>query len=90
MPESCPSTAPSYQNDVAPLVQSKCVPCHGPGGLESSISFTTYQPIFDRRFDVLQRVAHCLMPPADAGVAQQLDSSERELIAAWVVCGAAP
>jgi hypothetical protein len=88
VPQSCPATAPTYHDEIAPLIQSKCVPCHGPGGIEESISFTTYKPIYSRRFDVLQRVAHCVMPPADAGVAEQLDSSERELLAAWVVCGA--
>ena len=31
-PSACPSPAPSYVSDVAPIVSSHCLQCHAPGG----------------------------------------------------------
>jgi uncharacterized membrane protein len=85
LPASCPSSPPSYQGAIAPLISARCLICHSPGGQEQSIPFTTYQNVFAERSPMLDQVYACNMPPAGA---QQLSSQERNLLLTWLVCGA--
>jgi uncharacterized membrane protein len=85
-PTACPSPAPSYATDVAPILQSRCVPCHGPGGVEAARPFDTYANITraaDNPNRMLTQIHACLMPPAGQ---PPLTSAERKAILGWIVC----
>ena len=85
LPASCPSAAPSYAADVAPLVSSRCVACHGPGGVSSEKPLGSYPQLFQRRETTLVELHDCLMPPKAAA---PLTASERHALERWLVCGA--
>jgi hypothetical protein len=82
IPASCPTPMPAYQ-DVSPIVQRDCVPCHAAatGGKDE----TSYDLVYAQRNAVLVQVGNCLMPP---GGSPQLQASERDLLLTWLVCGA--
>jgi uncharacterized membrane protein len=82
---NCPSPAPSYANDVRPILNARCTTCHSPGGQEAVRDFTTYAGVFAQRQPMLTQVYSCRMPPA--GNAQPT-TQERQTLVAWLVCGA--
>lgn len=85
LPTACPTPAPSYSSDVAPIVKERCLLCHGPGGPQASVPLADYASIHARRTTVLTQVYGCRMPPAGAA---ELTSDERATLLAWLVCGA--
>ncbi|MFO0758448.1 MAG: hypothetical protein U0359_18290 [Byssovorax sp.] len=85
VPASCPSSAPSYQSDVAPLLETYCTSCHSAGGSEPSKLLDSYASAAKWSSDVESEIASCGMPPS--GEAQPTDA-EREVILTWIVCGA--
>jgi mono/diheme cytochrome c family protein len=85
LPPGCPSPVPSYQNQVASVIASRCVSCHGPGGQNAALPFTTYQQVFNSRIAILNQVYHCVMPPAGNPAP---DAQQRALLLGWLVCGA--
>lgn len=85
-PTSCPSPAPSYTADVAPIVTRRCRPCHTAGGSEETAALDTYEQARARREEIMVRVKSCLMPPADQ---PQLTDAERTALLGWLDCGAA-
>jgi len=88
LPPSCPSPAPSYSTQVNDIIQTYCVPCHSPTGIESALPFVTYDDITGspgRFTDMLGQVHACRMPPPDA--AQPLEA-DRVALLGWLVCGA--
>ncbi len=85
LPNGCPSPAPSYRNQVAAVIANRCLSCHGPGGQEAALPFTTYQAVFASRSTILNQVYHCVMPPAGNPAP---DAQERTLFLGWLVCGA--
>lgn len=81
-----PSAAPSYQTEVAPIIEAECLACHGPGGTEQgSHDLSTYDSLYPQRTDVLTQVYNCRMPPG--GVAP-LSPDDRQTLLTWLVCGA--
>ena len=85
LPATCTS-APSYDAAIAPLIQRRCLGCHGPGGIEyPQRDLSTYPQLFSRRGTALGQVYGCVMPPLDAG---QLTSDERAALLEWFVCNA--
>jgi cytochrome c5 len=86
VPASCPTAAPSYQSDVAPLLGTYCNSCHGAGGSESDKALDSYAGVARLLTDVEGEVAGCSMPPS--GSAAPTDA-ERATILAWIVCGGA-
>ena len=85
VPESCPSSAPSYATDVAPLLQKYCVSCHSATGSEPGHLLDTQSGVAAAAEHVKSEVAGCSMPPS--GSTAPTDA-ERETILAWLVCGA--
>jgi hypothetical protein len=84
-PEICPDPAPSYANDVSPILQTYCVRCHGPGGVESNKPLTTWAEVKSRYGAILQQVyVGCVMPPA--GEPQITDPTERAKLLGWLEC----
>ena len=81
-----PSAAPSYQTEVAPIIETSCLACHGPGGAEQgSHDLSIYDSLYPQRTDVLTQVYNCRMPPG--GVAP-LSADDRQTLLTWLVCGA--
>jgi len=85
LPESCPSPEPSFAADVAPVLQERCAPCHSPGGLAAERPLTSYASVHALRSPVLNQVYGCNMPPSTA---EPLAAGERDVLLAWLVCGA--
>jgi hypothetical protein len=87
---SCPSTPPSWKNDVQPLIATYCLACHGDGGIEQSqFDYTTYQGVYKNRAAMVTQVYQCQMPPLDGSpLAAPLTADQRETIVAWLACGA--
>jgi hypothetical protein len=83
---TCPSTPPSYVNDVAPIIAKNCLACHGDGGSEvTSHDLRTYESLYPQRSAILDQVYACTMPPADAG---PLPDDERLTLLTWLECRA--
>ncbi len=81
LPASCPAQVPSYANDIAPLIESSCFPCHAPGGVEAVTLLNDYPHVFFYRSSVLDQVYHCEMPQSGSLTAEQ-----RATLLAWLVC----
>jgi len=82
---TCPSTPPSYQQTIAPIVNQRCVPCHHAGSTITKFDFSSYAVLYANRGSVLNQVYACVMPPEDAG---QLSVDERTELLTWLVCDA--
>ena len=82
---ACTLPAPSYASSVSTIIQSRCVSCHGPGGQQASMPFTSYQQIFAARSPILNQVYACRMPPAGAA---ELTMGERTQLLGWLACSA--
>jgi hypothetical protein len=86
LPESCPSPPPSYRDEIMPIVEARCYPCHDSEGMEASRhDFSTYEGLHAQRVDTLSAIYDCIMPPADGGV---LLPEERAALLGWLVCHA--
>ena len=81
-----PQGCPSWTKDVKPIIDARCLGCHGEGGIASSrFDYTTYAGVFRAHASILSQVSSCTMPPADAA---QPTPSERGTLVAWVGCDA--
>lgn len=85
LPKDCPSPEPLYTSNVAPVIESRCLPCHAAGGPAATTPLGDYADVYTRRTTVLTRVFACKMPPADAPA---LTADERATLLGWLVCGA--
>ena len=83
LPQSCPATVPSYQNDVMQIVQRACASCHSATGVEFNRPLDTYSALYSQRQGVLTQIYSCRMPPAGS---PPLTSAERQQMLAWLVC----
>jgi len=86
LPPACPSSMPSYQQDVAPIFTSRCVTCHSPDGSDSRRDYVNYPAIYANRSAILDQVYACNMPPGGAAAAPT--TPERVTLLTWLVCGA--
>ena len=84
---ACPSPAPSWKSTVLPIMNTRCISCHGPGGSDPSLPLNTYDEIYQRRGTILSETYACKMPPPDAGVLPP-EGAERKILLEWLVCGA--
>ncbi len=82
--EACDSRVPSYQLDVAPIVDRRCGGCHYPGNASGDV-FVEQADLYARRQTVLTRIYACAMPPEGAA---PLTAEERQVLLEWFVCGA--
>ena len=85
LPDSCPSPAPGWAKDVAPVIEARCSSCHVAGGVAAGKPLTNHAQVFSRKGAVLNQVYACKMPPEGA---TPLSMAERLAIEAWLVCGA--
>ena len=83
--DACATATPSYSEDIAPLVERRCLECHFAGNRQSSVVLETHAQLAGSRQLVETRVYRCQMPPSEATA---LSATEREMLLAWLVCGA--
>jgi cell division septation protein DedD len=92
-PTEEPSSLPaaSFSGDVFPLLESRCVQCHGPGRTSGGVRLDSYDAVMavvvpgDAAASLLvEVVATGYMPPRGP----ELLPSEIEIISAWVNAGA--
>jgi hypothetical protein len=79
---ACPSTPPSFTNDVTPIVQKSCIYCHTAGGSAGDLPFDTRDERHANHDKLVADVAACSMP-ADG----PLSSTDRKTLLAWAACG---
>lgn len=82
---ACASAAPSYEREVASIIEQRCAACHYPGNTQSGDVFVEYDDVYSMRQTLLTRVYACVMPPDDAPA---LTLDERRTLLQWFVCGA--
>jgi hypothetical protein len=85
LPAACPAQVPSYATDVAPVIETHCVTCHGPNGPASMLDFRTYDKVFAKRTSILSQVYSCRMPPHGSPAPTP---QERATLLDWLVCNA--
>jgi mono/diheme cytochrome c family protein len=78
--------APSWAQEVSPIVTRTCVGCHGPGGIEATRPYGTWAQVSANKQGVLAQIYACRMPQPDAGVS--LSEADRAVLLHWFVCGA--
>jgi hypothetical protein len=83
---TCPSPPPSFVAEVNPIVQSVCVPCHGPGGIEATRPYLTYEDMkaFGPFTTMYSQVLGCTMPKAPQ---QFMGNDDRQRLLEWFACG---
>jgi uncharacterized membrane protein len=87
-PDGSPICAspPSYSMQVEGIIASRCLPCHGPGGVEYAAKpEDTYAHVKTAAIDMYSQVLDCVMPLPDAG---QPTPEERQALLDWFACGA--
>ena len=89
------ATAPTWHAEVKPLLQQKCLACHGADAALSGLSFAEYEQARDWRVAIGAAVAAGTMPPwlADGDCADyandfSLTDDEKATLAAWVAADA--
>jgi hypothetical protein len=80
LPPSCPTPAPTFSMDADPIIQSYCVPCHSPGGVEPTRLLDTYDHVRALISTVIMQVRGCSMPPAGY---PQLTNDQRRTLLGW-------
>ncbi|MCX7418821.1 MAG: PSD1 and planctomycete cytochrome C domain-containing protein [Planctomycetia bacterium] len=91
-------TPPKFETDIVPILEARCVKCHGDGKLEagfdlrrrflilkggdSGAGFVTGKP---EESLLIQKIDADEMPPKDEG---RLDDKQKALLKRWVVSGA--
>jgi hypothetical protein len=82
---ACPDSAPSYKDEIQPLLDAYCTGCHFAGNRDSSQVLETYDEL-QRSVSVIEKqIYHCEMPPSGE---PQLPARERTALLQWLVCGA--
>jgi hypothetical protein len=82
---ACAGALPSYEREVAPIMEQRCGGCHYPGNTQSGDVFADYGDVYSRRQTVLTRIYTCAMPPEGAPAPSV---EERQTLLRWFVCGA--
>jgi hypothetical protein len=83
----CPTAVPSFQDDVEPILSSRCKLCHTPKGIAERVLFDTYDEALVWYKLMYAQVFACTMPPSCEG---RLPDSERQTLLKWFVCKAPP
>jgi cytochrome c553 len=94
--KAAPPAAPTFNKDVAPIIDRHCARCHGDGQLASRIALTTYEGAHERAASIRAMVASRAMPPWPADPARslkfrndaRLSQKDIHTIVAWADAGA--
>jgi hypothetical protein len=82
-PPPCVDPAPSFANDIFPMLNRDCNgTCHMAGGVAWPL--TDYQDVSDWSLLIQIQLQQCEMPPTDAGA---LPPGDRDSLLNWIACG---
>lgn len=91
-PDPCVD-APTYTNDIAPLIADHCLACHDEAkvgaarnGAPAERNFNDFDLLEPHIADVADVITSGRMPPATATVVEALTSEDRSLVADWRSC----
>src|SRR5579864_2933865 len=91
---AAPQPRPTFTRDIAPLVWSRCAPCHRPGEI-GPFHLVTYDDVKRHASQIAGVTARRIMPPwkpepgkGDFAGARRLTDAEIHLIKEWVDAGA--
>ena len=84
--ESCPDEVPSYEHEIAPLMEARCQTCHAAKNDAGLWSLGDQESVADWSVTILRQIRSCSQPPPDSGV--YLTATERNTLETWLVCGA--
>lgn len=83
-PATCPTSVPSFANDVLPILNAKCNGCHT--GPPQPWALTNQDDVQTWAISISIDLTRCSMPPADAGT-PNLTKAELDAVLGWIVCG---
>ena len=83
--DACPSSAPTFSGDAAPIIGAHCAKCHVPGGKAEKFPFETYEQIGPFAGDMKLQLETCEMPQAPE---PPLTPAQRQAMFGWIACGA--
>lgn len=81
-PTRCSEPAPSYADDVRPIIAARCLGCHDGKGEQWPL--TTESHVASWFIQIRDAMIRCQMPPADSGIT--MPTEERETILHWLRC----
>lgn len=83
--DACPSAAPTFSADAAPIIAARCAKCHNPDGMAPKFPFETYDEIAPFAGDMKLQLETCEMPKAPE---PPLSAADRATLFGWFACGA--
>jgi hypothetical protein len=83
--DACPTPAPTFRADAAPVIAARCAKCHVPGGMAKALPFQSYAEIAPFAGDMKLQLETCQMPKAPE---PPLSAAERQILFGWIACGA--
>jgi hypothetical protein len=84
-PPSCAGAAPSYVQDVRPILQARCFKCHaGEGEAAGEHDFSRVETLRAQRRALSNEIGACAMPPAPE---PPVPDDEAEVLVRWAACG---
>jgi uncharacterized membrane protein len=82
---SCVGTAPTYAEDVRPVLEQRCFKCHaGDGVAAEEHDFSRLETLRAQKMALANEVGACAMPPSSEPA---LSDEEAERLLLWVACG---
>jgi peroxiredoxin len=90
---SKPTTAITFNRDIAPILNARCVSCHRNGEI-GPFTLTSYEDVLGWEDTILEVIAENRMPPWNANPDfghfkndARLNATERQLISDWIAGG---
>ncbi len=92
-PDPC-LDAPTYTNQIVPIVQDHCLACHDEGlqgvarnGAPMNVNFNDYASIEPNISRFADNITSGRMPPPEAENVPPINSDQRRTVDAWRRCG---
>ena len=82
---SCAVAAPSYAQDVRPILQARCFKCHaGEGEAAGEHDFSHVETLRAQKRALSNEIGACAMPPTPE---PPVPEEEAEVLLRWAACG---
>jgi len=81
-PAACVQPAPSFADEVEPILKKRCFACHtGNGVAADEHDFSTMKSVVAERGDIVDEISSCSMPPRSP-----LGDDEAGTLLRWASC----
>jgi len=82
LPAPCASNAPSFAEEVQPILAKRCFRCHtGDGPAAGEHDFSKSERVIGQRGAIREEIASCAMPPKEP-----LAEPEANTLLRWAAC----